>query len=338
MITILKPEFGWTQIGNVWTYDPTNKKTDLQSIWQSNLPNCVQHDKASLRNCFCNNTTHPTTAYVGPEADALPDKLDALEWPIDTTELVSHFTPASQYMIGPNFCSAYHLGDGYVGTAGHCFDKDGQLGDLRVVFNWVGDVVSKKTFTESEVFKIERAVLCDTHGLAPSPTAPVQATSWSRRWDSAVLKLIGTPYQVSHLKSAKYAAKPPEFGSPVYNIGSPLGTQLKVSTSAHVLRHSFLGDNDNPFSHSLGSYGTFTTDLDQFEGSNTSMLPILSNVFEKVTQAVQSLTQTPALSLGIPRRLKTLSQKAMQLPWSSGQMITQNFQRITPSPQQSITS
>ena len=266
----------------------------MQSIWRSNLPDCVQHDKASLRNCFCNNATHPATAYVGSEADALPDRIDALEWPSNKTELISRFPPASQYMIGPKFCSAYHLGDGYVGTAGHFFDKNSHLGELRVIFNWVGDVVSKKTFTDSEVFKIDRVVLCDTHGSAPSPTELVATAPWSRRWDSAILRLKGTPYQVSHLKFSKYATKRPEFGTSVYNIGCPLGTQLKISANAHVLRHSLLGEDNSPFSQLIAGYGTFTTDLDQFEGNVTSTNSILAHIFKKATLVVQYSTQTPA--------------------------------------------
>lgn len=209
-------------------------------------------------------------------------------------------------MIGPKFCSAYHLGDGYVGTAGHCFDKESRLDELRVVFNWVGDVVGKNTFTASDIFPIERIVLCDTHGTAPSPTDLGESAIWSRRWDSAILKLKGTPYQLSHLKSARYALRPPDFGNSVYNIGCPLGTQVKVSASAHVLRHSLVDDGDNPISHLIAGYGTFTTDLDQFEGNVAFSLPIFAHIFEKAIQAVQSLMQTPAKLLGILRRLKTL--------------------------------
>lgn len=274
VITVLKPEFGWTQVGSIWLYDPTHRETDLKSIWNNNLPECVQHDKEALKDCFCNPATNPATAYTGSEAGALLDKINALEWPSDTTDFVSRFRPSGQYMIGPRFCSAYHIGDGYVGTAGHVLDKaliGNQLGELRVVFNWVGDVGRKKAFTESEVFKIERVVLCDTHGPAPSPTDPTEISTWSRRWDSGILKLVGNPDQLSNLKSVKYAARPPEFGNPVYNIGSPLGTQLKVSGSAHVLRHSLSGDDENLFSHQVPGYGTFTTDLDQFEGSAASI-------------------------------------------------------------------
>ena len=273
VITVLKPEFGWTPVGSNWIYDSTLKETDLDSIWGNNLADCVRHDKDSLKNCFCNSVTNPSTAYVGPEAEALSDKIDALEWPRDTTEFFSHFAPAGQYMIGPKFCSAYHIGDGYMGTAGHCLHKaliDGQLGTLRVVFNWVGEVVSKKTFTESEIFKIERILLCDTHGPAPSPTDPIETASWSKRWDSAILKLKGTPYQLSLLKTARLSTKPSNFGNPVYNIGTPLGTQVKVSARGHVLRHSLADDGGDPFSHDIAGYGTYTTDLDQFEGKSAT--------------------------------------------------------------------
>lgn len=258
-------------MGHSWVYDPSRKQTDLNSIWRNNLADCVQYDKDSLGHCFCNSFTSPATAYVGSEAETLSDKMDALEWPSGTTEFVSRFAPAGQYIIGPKFCSAYHLGHGYVGTAGHCLDKallDSQLEELRVVFNWLDDVVSKKTFSESQVFNIERVVLCDTHGLAPAPTDPVETARWARRWDSAILKLRGTPNQLSLLKKARLSTKPPSFGSPVYNIGSPLGTQLKVSGRGHVLRHSLVGNDGDPFSHVIAGYGTYTTDMDQFEGKS----------------------------------------------------------------------
>ena len=252
-------------MGRNWVYDPTGQRLDLQSIWRNNLAECVEHDKNALMDCFCNVATNPATAYLGPKAQALHDKMDTLEWPSETTEMISRFPTAGQYMIGPKFCSAYHLGGGYVGTAGHCLDEvlvHGQLGELRVVFNWIGSVTSKRMFTDSEIFEIEKVVLCDT----TSPADPFRIDAWSRGWDCAILKLISTQDQLSHLKSAKYAAGPPDFGTPVYNIGSPLGTQLKVSARAHVLRHSLTNDGENPFSHQIASHGTFTTDLDQFKG------------------------------------------------------------------------
>ena len=312
VITVLRSEFGWTQVGNVWLYDPTHKETDLKSIWSNDLPECVQYDKDSLKNCFCNHATKQATAYVGPEAGVLLGKINRLEWPSDTTKFVSRFGPAGQFMIGPRYCSAYHLGDGYVGTAGHVLDKiliGNMLDELRVIFNWVGNVGCKKIFTEAEVFRVERVVLCDTHGPAPSPTDPTEISTWSRRWDCAILKLVGNPTRFSDINSAKYAARPPEFGSPVYNIGSPLGTQLKVSASAHVLRHNPLGDNKNPFSHQVSGCGTFTTDLDQFEGGATSIHSILADFLGQVIQAVRSLTLISATLLGILRQLRTLPRK-----------------------------
>ncbi len=293
----MKPEFGWTNAGHSWEYDPIHTNTDLGSILRSNLADCVQHDKQSLKNCFCDCTKNPATAYVGPKPGTVSDKIDALEWPMDTTELVSRFAPASQFMIGPKFCSAYHLGYGYVGTAGHCLDEAlvySHLRELKVVFNWVGDVVRKKRFAQSEVFGIDRVVLCDAHGPGPSPTDPRDTAAWSRRWDSAVLKLTGSPKSFSQLKSVRYATRPPGFGTQVYNIGCPLGTQLKVSASAHVLRHSLIRDNKNPFSHLIAGYGTFTTDLDQFEGNSDFILISLANVFEKATLVVQYLMPTQA--------------------------------------------
>ena len=256
-------------MGKDWSYDPTRKRTDLDSIWRDNLPSCVRYDRENLKSCFCDPVANSATVYVGPEAEHLRDKIDELEWPKDTTEFVGRFDPAGQYMIGPSFSSAYHLGDGYVATAGHVLDKaltGNHLNELRVVFNWVGDVKCKKKFTDSEIFEIERVILCETHGPAPDPTHADEITIWSSRWDSATFKLRGSPQQLSELKSTQYATRPPAFGSPVYGIGSPLGTQLKISAHAHVLRHSLANDDGNPFSHRIDGCGTFTTDLDQFEG------------------------------------------------------------------------
>ena len=272
VITVLKPEYGWNYGRDAWVYDPSHRRTDLSSIWRDHLTNCLQYDKDSLKRCFCNTATDPATAYTGPEAPSLSENLDALAWPSDTTELVSRFPMSGQYMIGPKFCSAYHLGNGYMGTAGHCLDealKNNQLSELRVVFNWAGSVASR-TFTESEVFEIEKVLLCDTHGPTPSPSNPIATASWSRRWDSAVFKLKGTTIELSRLPIAKYSVRPPGFGTPVHNVGCPLGAQLKVSASAHVLRHCLVGDDDDPFSHLIAGSGTMTTDLDQFEGNATS--------------------------------------------------------------------
>ena len=85
----------------------------------------------------------------------------------------------------------------------------------------------------------------------------------------------GAAAHFSRLKNVALASRPPAFGTPVYNIGGPLGTQLKVSTNAHVLRHCLVGEDENPFSHFVSGDGTFTTDLDQFEGKRSSKRPDL---------------------------------------------------------------
>ena len=137
---------------NGWIYDHTRKGTDLDSIWRNNLPGCVQRGKHNLKfRLFLQSDIHPTTTYTGPEAESLFDKIGELKWLRNSTEFVSRFESAGQYMIGASFCSAYHLGDGYVGTANYTLEKvliDEQLDELRVGFNWVGNVGCKKTFTE----------------------------------------------------------------------------------------------------------------------------------------------------------------------------------------------
>ena len=212
---------------------------------------------------------------MGPEAERLHDMIDELDWPTDGTEFVSRFDLARQYMIGPSFASGYHLGDGCVATAGHVLEealRGDRLGELRVVFNWVGDVGCKKIFTDEEVWGIERVLLCDCHGPAPELADADGIATWSGRWDCAVFKLRGGPHGFSEIGSTKLAMSPPAFGSKVYGIGAPLGAQLKVSACAHVLRHSLVEDEGNPFSHRIDGRGTFTTDLDQFEGRYISFL------------------------------------------------------------------
>ena len=277
VITVLKPEFGWDRVEKQWVYDPTYKRTDLDSIWRDNLPACIRYDSDNLKSSLCNPAIHPPTAYVGLDAQRLRDQLDELEWPKDNTEFVSRFDLASQYMIGPSFGSGYHLGDGYVATAGHVLDKaltGDRLGELRVVFNWVGDVKHKKIFTDEEVWGVERVVLCDTNGPAPEATDKIGIAMWAGRWDCAVFKLRGGECGFEEIGSTKYAMEPSRFGSMVYGIGASLGTQLKVSAGGRVLRHCLVDDEGNPFSHRVDGRGTFSTDLDQFEGRYVSLFVV----------------------------------------------------------------
>ena len=93
-----------------------------------------------------------------------------------------------------------------------------------------------------------------------------EVATWARRWDDAVFQLKGCYERFGHLSKVTLASHPPHFGKPVYNTGHPLGTPLKVSLNAHVLRHSIYNDDERPFSHTISPGGTYSTDLDQFPG------------------------------------------------------------------------
>lgn len=81
-------------------------------------------------------------------------------------------------------------------------------------------------------------LLCDVPGEYKDATDSEAIAEWARKWDNAVLKLKGTPEQFQRLKKVELANKPPGFGSPVYNVGHPLGTPKKISHRSHVLRHA----------------------------------------------------------------------------------------------------
>ena len=82
----------------------------------------------------------------------------------------------------------------------------------------------------------------------------------------AIFKLKGAPATFNSLPRVTLASEPPRFGTPVYNIGTPLGTPFKVSPRGHVLRHSLYDGNGDPFSHKISGYGSYSSDLDQFGG------------------------------------------------------------------------
>ena len=88
----------------------------------------------------------------------------------------------------------------------------------------------------------------------------------SRRWDTAIFKLKGKASDFATLGVVSVDSAPPAFGSPVYNIGAPIGTPFKLSPRAHVLRHSLFDGKLDPFNHGISGYGTYTSDLDQFSG------------------------------------------------------------------------
>jgi hypothetical protein len=185
---------------------------------------------------------------------------------------VCRFTNA-QDCIGGFASSSYHLGHGLMGTAGHCLHEhlvDNKLANLRVVFGWT-DNVAGKTFSQSEIYEIERVILCDFPGKKPVPNT-TEVLKFTKRWDIALFQLKSNPSGAFPPKS-DLSTSPPPFGSSIYNIGAPSRTPLKVSVDAHVLRYQ-LNDSDlNPFSHGIDSYGSFSTDLDQFGGKHFILYP-----------------------------------------------------------------
>ncbi len=88
------------------------------------------------------------------------DLVKSLVWPDKPMNFVCRFTNA-QDCIGGFASSSYHLGNGLMGTAGHCLHEhlvDNKLANLRVVFGWT-DNVAGKTFSQSEIYEIERYLM-----------------------------------------------------------------------------------------------------------------------------------------------------------------------------------
>ena len=136
----------------------------------------------------------------GTAADqATLDDIRKLEWPPATTKFISRFVLATQYRAGDSHSSGYHLGNGYIGTAGHCVVQqllDGTIQDQRMVFGWAGEV-DKVKFS---VFEVERCVeasckkstvgivdldnsvvLCDAPGKYDDDATQNQVAKWARR-------------------------------------------------------------------------------------------------------------------------------------------------------------
>lgn len=117
-------------------------------------------------------------------------------------------------------------------------------------------------------YSAARVLLCDAPDTYKNASDPNDVGEWARKWDYAVVKLKGTSEQFQGLKEIELASQPPRFGNPVYNIGHPLGTSMKISGKSHVLRHALYNGCDSPFAHHIDLGGTYTTDLDQFPGES----------------------------------------------------------------------
>ena len=190
MITTFERAFGWTQPGGPgsdWVYDPHagSNVNQLSRAYETGIKDAIGGDKKYSEAVFTNSIradgtiagagtgNQPQKDLRGPphgpgsNADqAILDQIDNLVWPPDTvtpagvkSDFVSKFNLAKQYVPGPSNSSGYHLGNGYVGTAGHCVVEqllDAKLSDQKVVFNWTGDVNRKVFSPQQEVFEIER--------------------------------------------------------------------------------------------------------------------------------------------------------------------------------------
>ena len=134
----------------------------METRYSHNLAPCIQHGKKVYADVFTRMSNCTRNSFD----PLILEQVDDLDWPADgtgcpnspMTRLVTRFPPSSQRFVGDLYASGYHLGDGYVDTAGHCLHEailSCGLHDLGVIFNWAGDIVTKRTFTTSEVFEIE---------------------------------------------------------------------------------------------------------------------------------------------------------------------------------------
>ncbi len=164
LITTLDASYGWaTATGGDWIYSPTASIVPtLGAHFDRNIHSCVEHDRRNILKTLLFNPDHSkNVTNVG-----VKDALEELTWPADnsdsrgTTSFISRFPPESQYIAGSDWASGYHLGDGIVGTAGHCLlDRflENKIHPLKVVFGWSDDVRGKR-FAANQVFEIERWV------------------------------------------------------------------------------------------------------------------------------------------------------------------------------------
>ena len=118
-------------------------------------------EKKQIEKAFIKNERDPSMNITNPD---VKEAIDDLVWPADgsdsrgMTEFVSRFPLENQYVAGRQYSSGYHIGNGYVGTAGHCLVSQlltNKLHEVKVVFGWSGDVREKR-FTSSEIFDIDR--------------------------------------------------------------------------------------------------------------------------------------------------------------------------------------
>ncbi|KAI9675314.1 MAG: hypothetical protein M1817_001217 [Caeruleum heppii] len=306
VITTVSPNNGWhEELGPAgaptgrWQFNPlpanfASHQERLNNAFGTN----VRDNKAAVDGAFVNNAADPTKNVDVTTATAI----QSLSWPNDAMPIPirSRFAADQQLCPSDSTGSAYHLGNGLVGTAGHCIEPfiapisgTRGLNDLRVVFGWSGNVRGK-WFDKWQICPIERVLLCENPGPQRNSRIPIEMAQlplWSRRWDTAIIKITLDATQLARYTTCQLHDRPASFGHPVYNIGAALGGPLKVSAGAHVLRHAANFNNNAPLSHEIDPYGTFSTDLDQFEGN--SGCPVFSGETGRVVGHTTSTMTRP---------------------------------------------
>ena len=164
LITILDANYGWinTEEGE-WIYDPeastVRLPTDLDACFNHSLGPCIEEDRRNTIDALTTSSDDPVTL-----DDDVKYALDRMLWPADgkdtrgKTQLIGRFPFTEEYIAGPVWSSGYHLGNGFVVTAGHSlisYLKQNTLSNLKVVFGWYGDVRGKR-FKVSEIFSIDK--------------------------------------------------------------------------------------------------------------------------------------------------------------------------------------
>ncbi len=167
LITTLDASYGWIEVGGGdWIYNPTGPNVRLLPTlgghFERNVSSCVDHDRRNVTDTLLFNSSSAENV----TDEGARDALKGMTWPADgtdsrgTTSFISRFPPENEHIAGSEWASGYHLGNGIVGTAGHCLAPRllrNEVHTLKVVFGWSGDVKGKR-FAASQVFDIDKWV------------------------------------------------------------------------------------------------------------------------------------------------------------------------------------
>lgn len=169
LITILDKDFGWAQNGSNWVYTPgipgsgavsaTNRLSRAYEV-PIGGNNFFDDQKKMIEDALTDPGDPKRNLTLTSQGQAALAKVRNLVWPLTTQNPTykTRFDLSKQYYAGSSHSTGYHIGNGYIGTAGHCVAKEllsNKLATLRVVFNWAGNL-DGKSFSPSEIFEIER--------------------------------------------------------------------------------------------------------------------------------------------------------------------------------------